>query len=302
MGPWEMSFFSVVIPTYNRVRLIRKALDSVLGQDYQDFEIIVVDDGSTDGTEHVLECFAGKIRIFHQENHGPGAARNLGAQKSRGEYIAFLDSDDCWFPWTLATYARMIAEMDRPNVLCGALIRFRLEGEIAAIQSQPVTSFYFPDYFAAGRHGLYCGSGQMVVRRDTLLAVGGFADGKFNAEDHDLVMRLGVAPGFVNVTAPAMIAYRQHSEAATRDLAKTYTGARHLLQMEQAGRYPGGKSRRRDRWQILSQHIRSLTLELLREKEYRKAWALYQQTFVWNLALGRFRYLAGFPLQAALKR
>ena len=70
--------------------------------------------------------------------------------------------------------------------------------------------------------------------------VGGFAEEKFNAEDHDLVMRIGTAPGFVFVMAPEMIAYRQHPEAATRDLSKTYTGLVHLLQMERAGRYPGG--------------------------------------------------------------
>src|SRR5947209_429690 len=102
-----MSLFSVVIPTYNRAAYLRQTLASVLTQECQDFEIIVVDDGSTDATPVVLESFGGKLRVFHQKNQGPGAARNLGASNAGGEYIAFLDSDDVWFPWTLSTYARI---------------------------------------------------------------------------------------------------------------------------------------------------------------------------------------------------
>jgi glycosyltransferase involved in cell wall biosynthesis len=295
-----MRLFSVVVPTYNRAQYLRKALESVLTQDCQDFDIIVVDDGSTDTTAQVLATFGDKIRILHQENKGPGAARNLGVQNSTCEYVAFLDSDDFWFPWTLATYAQIIKEKDLPTLIAGNLAYFQQEIEVSSLALKPLDLESFPDYFAASRRGLYCGTCQMVVRRAAILQVGGFAEGKFNAEDHDLVMRLGTAPGFLYVNAPAMIAYRQHPEALTRDLSKTFRGLINLVQMEQAGRYPGGRNRRRDRWRILSGHIRGLTVELLRQKEYQNAWALYRQTFVWNLALGRFRFLAGFFLKAAL--
>jgi glycosyltransferase involved in cell wall biosynthesis len=91
---------SVIIPTYNRVHLIGKAIKSVLNQTYQDFEIIVVDDGSTDNTEEVVKSFTDiKIHyICHKHNRGASAARNTGIKVSRGEYIAFLDSDDEWLP------------------------------------------------------------------------------------------------------------------------------------------------------------------------------------------------------------
>jgi glycosyltransferase involved in cell wall biosynthesis len=295
-----MRLFSVVVPTYNRAQYLSKALESVLAQDCQDFDIIVVDDGSTDTTTQVLASFGDKIRVFHQENKGPGAARNLGVKNSTGEYVAFLDSDDFWFPWTLATYAQIIKEKDLPTLVAGNLVYFQQETELSGLALKPLALESFPDYFAASRRGLYCGTCQMVVRRAAILEVGGFAEGKFNAEDHDLVMRLGTAPGFVYANAPGMIAYRQHPEALTRDLSKTFKGLIYLLQMEQAGRYPGVRNRRRDRWRILSGHVRALTVELLRQKEYQNAWALYRQTFVWNLALGRFRFLAGFFLKAAL--
>jgi glycosyltransferase involved in cell wall biosynthesis len=300
MGLAHMSLFSVVIPTYNRAALLQKALQSVLAQDCQDFEIIVIDDGSTDATLQVLQSFGDKLRLFRQGNQGPGAARNLGAKYSRGEYIAFLDSDDLWFPWTLATYAKIIEEKARPTLIAGTLRYFHDEGELSALSLQPVVLDNFPDYYAAGRRGLYCGTCQMVVRRDAILGIGGFAEGNINAEDHDLVMRLGTAPGFVSVTSPAMIAYRQHVDAVTKDLSKTFTGLGHLLEMERSGSYPGGRGRRRDRRRILAHHVRPLTLDLLRQRQYRKAWALYRQTFLWNFTLGRFRYLAGFFLRAAM--
>jgi glycosyltransferase involved in cell wall biosynthesis len=295
-----MSLFSVVIPTYNRAALLQKTIASVLAQNYSDYEIIVADDGSTDETGQVLASFGDKIRVCRQENKGQGAARNLGARNSTSEYLAFLDSDDLWFPWTLSTYAQIIEQQNRPTLVAGTLVYFRDEAELRTIQRTPLGLETFADYYAASRRGHYCGSCQMVVRRDALLEIGGFAEEKsINNEDHDFVMRLGTSAGFVHVSSPAMIGYRQHLQALTRDMSKTFVGSVRLLHMEKAGRFPGGRDRRGDRRRLLTQHVRSVTLEFLRQKEYQKAWALYKQSFGWNLALGRFRYLAGFLLTAA---
>src|SRR4030042_1812239 len=89
---------SVIIPTYNRAHFILEAIQSVLAQTYADYEIIVVDDGSTDNTKDVLRTYGDKLKYFYQNNRGPAAARNLAISKSEGEYIAFLDSDDVWMP------------------------------------------------------------------------------------------------------------------------------------------------------------------------------------------------------------
>jgi len=85
---------SVVMPTYNRRNYIRESLDSVLAQNFSDFEVIVVDDGSTDGTEEEVRPYEGQIRYFRQENRGAGVARNVGIRNARGTCIAFMDSDD----------------------------------------------------------------------------------------------------------------------------------------------------------------------------------------------------------------
>lgn len=91
--------FSVVIPSYNREKVVVRAINSVLNQTFQDFEIIVVDDGSEDNTEGVVNSIADeRIKYVRQENAGACVARNTGVENSRGQYVSFLDSDDEWFP------------------------------------------------------------------------------------------------------------------------------------------------------------------------------------------------------------
>ena len=93
---------SVLVPTFNRAHLVPEAIRSVLSQDYAPFEVVVVDDGSTDDTATVInQEFGRRIRYIRQENAGPGAARNTGIRASSGEYIAFQDSDDIWLPGKL---------------------------------------------------------------------------------------------------------------------------------------------------------------------------------------------------------
>jgi len=108
---------SVVVPAYNRERLILHALNSVLAQTFADFEILAVDDGSTDGTIQAIQsCTDPRIRCLrHEKNRGAAAARNTGIQAARGEYVAFLDSDDEWLPHKLE---RQTAALDA----CGAEI------------------------------------------------------------------------------------------------------------------------------------------------------------------------------------
>lgn len=98
-----MPKISVIIPSYNRAAYITNAIGSVLSQTYQDFEVIIVDDGSTDNTEEIVKSYfkvyeKEKIRYFYQRNQGPGATRNYGIRQARGEYVAFLDADDVLLP------------------------------------------------------------------------------------------------------------------------------------------------------------------------------------------------------------
>jgi glycosyltransferase involved in cell wall biosynthesis len=93
-----MPLVSEIIPTLNRAQFISSAIDSVWAQTFHDFELIVMDDGSTEGTEAILARSYPNIRVFSQTNRGVASARNLGIRNPSGEFIAFLDSDDAWLP------------------------------------------------------------------------------------------------------------------------------------------------------------------------------------------------------------
>ena len=117
---------SVIIPTYNRVHTIARTIESVLSQTCQNFEILVADDASTDDTENLVREFARSSPIYylrHESNKGAPVARNMGAKEARGEYLAFLDSDDIWYPQFLERQLSILEELppDVGMVCCGML-------------------------------------------------------------------------------------------------------------------------------------------------------------------------------------
>jgi glycosyltransferase involved in cell wall biosynthesis len=297
-----MPRFSVVIPVFNRAELIRPTLDSVLAQDSPDHEILVVDDGSTDGTLATLASYGSRIRVLEQKNSGPAVARNLGIQQARGEYICTLDSDDLWFPWTLATYAAAIDGHESPAFVAGAPFVFREEGEIRAVARGPLRAEVFADYLASGDEWRWFGASSFVLRADAVRAVGGFSDQWINSDDADLALRLGVARGFVDVQAPATFAYREHAGSLKSASDISFRSLAYMLAQETVGAYPGGAARRRERWRILTRHVRPFTIASLGTPAAAHGWSLYRRTFAWHLALLRLRYLCSYPVLAALRR
>ena len=113
-----MSTVSVIVPTFNRSKLVVNAIQSVLCQTYQDYEIIVVDDGSTDDTEQALRPYMDRIRYVYQANLGASAARNRGLQLARGKWISTLDSDDLWLPTKLEAQLNAVASLGKDFGAC----------------------------------------------------------------------------------------------------------------------------------------------------------------------------------------
>jgi glycosyltransferase involved in cell wall biosynthesis len=296
-----MPFFSVIVPTFNRVELLKSAIDSILAQRYGDFELIVVDDGSLDKTVEFLRTLGPKVAALRQSNKGPGSARNRGAQVATGEYLAFLDSDDMWFPWTLEVYREAIVRSRRPSFLSGKPHVFSHEAELGRVKPGSPKVQQFGDYLASGNEWRWWGVSSFVINREMFIQVGGFIEDRVNGEDADLALKLGVATGFVQITAPATFAYRVHAANMKDNLGPTLAGIRYSLNAEKSGGYPGGRARARERREILTRHMRPVALECLREGNQREAWRLYRWTFGWNVSLGRFRYLVAFPLIALIE-
>lgn len=289
-----MPTFSVIIPTYNRLSYLKLTLDSVWRQTLTDYEIIVVDDGSTDDTAAYLSEISERVTVIRQPNRGPGPARNKGAENARGEYLAFLDSDDVWFPWTLETVAKLIAEYDRPALVSAKLISFKDPAELEPMKPSTTVAEVFSDYLSSSEHDCFVGAGMTFVRRDQFLKIGGFIDRQMNLEDHDLILRLGTAAGFVRIVEPLTLGWRRHDNSLTEHSMRSFQGCRHLIETEQRGLYPGGKERRGARRRIITRHVRPWALTYARTGAWPLAWSLYSSTFIWNLTLYRWRFLMGF--------
>jgi glycosyltransferase involved in cell wall biosynthesis len=192
-------FVSVIIPTYNRADIVRKAIDSVLRQTYSNLEVIVVDDGSTDNTQSRLRFYGDRIRVLTQANCGPSVARNRGIAVARGEILAFLDSDDYWLPTKLA---RQLAVLNKagPSVaccLCNCTIVYhdgtrRSTFEISDIvPSYPSALWLNPAEVLLTRFVIF--NQAVAVRRRVLEKAGHFHEGlPFFCEDHELSLRLAL--------------------------------------------------------------------------------------------------------------
>src|SRR3989339_706645 len=129
---------SVVIPAYNREELLPETIESVLAQTFQDFEIIVVDDGSTDNTREVISAFP--VRYYYQENQGVSAALNKGAELSRGEYLAFLGSDDIWLRDTLEKQVTVLDNNPGLGLVFGQLNMMDEDGKIFKVEKSTIMS------------------------------------------------------------------------------------------------------------------------------------------------------------------
>ncbi len=298
-----MPRFSVVIPTYNRAALLAAALASVRAQTLLPHETIVVDDGSTDNTASLLAATPG-IRAIHQANAGPGPARNAGLAAATGEYIAFLDADDLWLPWTLQTFARAIASAPAGGgaaVICGSPHPFHADAELPAITRDPDAFQHHPDYLSTDPIDIFPGAGVLCARTDALRAAGGFPTQRMTAEDADLYLRLGIHPGFVVIRRPFTLCYRIHPGAASLDGALDEAGAHALLARERAGLYPGGPTRRRERERIISSHCRSRAMVAVRAGRLAAAARIYAGALPMNLRQRRIKFLAALPVLAVAR-
>ncbi len=220
---------SVVIPAYNAARYLGQAIDSVLQQSFQDFEVIIVDDGSTDETASIVQSFADpRVHYLYQDNQERSRARNRGVSASTGEYIAFIDADDYFYPQKLAwQVAALNANLDIGLVA----------GGLAWVDDAGKELMLFKPWLAHPRPDLkyllfrtLSNLGATLIRKRCIHLVGGFAENLSHCEDWDFWLRLAVAGCRMAWTKEIVLAYRIHSENSVRQALKMRTGAIAVLE------------------------------------------------------------------------
>ena len=292
-----MPLFSTIIPVYNREPFLRQTLDSALAQEFADQEIICVDDGSTDGSAAVIEEYAAQgVKLIRQKNQGPGVARNSGAAAAAGEYLAFLDSDDVWFPWTLLTYKNVItASSTRPSLILGKGLWFNEPASSPTVYPTATTYATYQNYFSSSKEPVWVGSGGLIVRRETFERIGGFNSTFRIAEDLDLFLRLGLEPNLIVINAPFTFGYRQHSRNSIKNLDDVLCGIFAIMNHEHKGMYPGDTTVIAKRQAIIARFLRPASISAIKGGRLQDAWRLYVGSFRWNIRNLRFKYVFGAP-------
>lgn len=209
---------SIIIPVYNSEKFIRETILSVLSQNYHDYEIIVVDDGSIDNSSSILHSFGDKIKYFYQENQGLSCSRNFALHQAQGEFIAFLDQDDLWLPDKLRMQVSFLEShkeaamvfTDSHIINEKGIIQGRLFRGLNIPQGHIFEQLFLFDFIPLL---------SVLIRKTIFEQVGEFAPHLGIAEDYDLFLRVSKKYPVYLINFP-LAKYRIHSSNASRDTEK----------------------------------------------------------------------------------
>lgn len=189
-----MSFFSIIIPLYNKEKFIENTIQSVLSQTFTDFEIIVVNDGSTDKSEEKLLQFKDpRIQYFSKENQGVSIARNFGIEKAQSNFIAFLDADDYWYPDFLDTMHQYCIRFPKQKIFSAAIEIETSKNTFPAKYSiRNSFDFEFVNYFKASTKESVILTSSVVIHKKVFKKIGVFDPEIKSGQDTDLWIRIGL--------------------------------------------------------------------------------------------------------------
>jgi glycosyltransferase involved in cell wall biosynthesis len=224
-----MSLISVIIPAYNAEKTIRETIESVLNQTIQDFEIVVINDGSQDSTLEIVSSIQDpRLKVFSYPNAKQAASRNRGFAHSIGEYISFLDADDLWTPDKLE--AQLKALQDNPQVAVAYSWshcidekgKFLREASHSTSSGDVYAKLLLCDFLDNGSNPL--------IRRQALIEVGGFDESLPPAEDWDMWLRLAARYHFVAVPYPHIL-YRQSPNSESANLLRMASACERVIEL-----------------------------------------------------------------------
>ena len=204
---------SVIIPTFNRKHTLQRAIDSVLAQTFKPYEIIIVDDGSKDGTKEWLLQNYPSVQYIHQPNNGVSSARNKGIQISQGSWIALLDSDDEWMPEKLE-YQRRFLEVNRDSSFCHTNEIWIRNG--VRVNQKKKHKKYGGDIFKHCLDICRISPSSSIIKKDVFEEVGAFDESLTVCEDYDLWLRVTAKFNILFLDEPLIKKYGGHLDQLSR--------------------------------------------------------------------------------------
>jgi GT2 family glycosyltransferase len=206
---------SIIIPTYNRASWLKGAIDSVLNQTFRDFELIVVDDGSTDETEAIVDSYDDPVKYFYQSNQGPSAARNLGIKQATANLLAFLDSDDRWLKEKLQIQVDLM--MKNPDVkICYTDETWIRNGK--RVNPKKIHQKYSGWIYQKCLPLCIISPSSVMIHREVFERAGLFDESMFVCEDYDLWLRISRYYPITFINKPLIIKNGGHADQLSHRL------------------------------------------------------------------------------------
>ena len=236
----ENPLVSVIIPTYNRAWSLPAAIDSVLAQDYQPFELIVIDDGSSDNTPFLLSAYKHQIKTVRQENAGVSAARNTGIDTAAGDFLAFLDSDDRWLPQKLARQVDFFRR--HPDALICQTEELWVRNGVR-VNPKKRHQKRSGDIFVPSLSLCLVSPSAVMLKRKLLDEIGRFDENLPACEDYDLWLRVSARHPVYLLDDPLIIKHGGHPDQLSRAAGLDRFRIQALRKILQQGRLSTARQR-----------------------------------------------------------
>ena len=293
--------YSIIMAVYNQADYVREALDSLFAQTFQDFEIIVCDDGSTDETPCIIREYGDRVKLLSVNHRGPAGARNFAIAAAKGEFISCMDSDNVWMPWTLECIDEAVQQYG-PECLV-YLIRTPMEfTQMIKIEHVKTKMEVYTDFFSAPDYASHGAALIGAIPRRRFIEAGQFFEDLTTDEDFDLVLRLGNLSPYVMIMEPITMLNRSHFSNLSQNRSLLYQSSMRIVERELKDHvYPGGRSYIKKRRWRLARLMSARCIRFSNNSQFRLGLSLYMKSFRLFCTGSYIGFLLTFPLHVIMQ-